>query len=206
MRLLSEKRVGESVSALEDLAASTDHSFHIPVPHDLAARLLNDPILGTPKVAVFFNKNVFPHILDQVRTRVLDWALELEQAGIMGEGVNFSRAEKEKAAGVNISIGTMSGNLLAGDVNGPNARANLGSTDRSTNVVGDVFGELKAAIKDGVAEEVERENMLRTVDNMAQSKGTPRFLESYQKFIAAAANHMQLIQPFLPTITGLMAG
>jgi alkylation response protein AidB-like acyl-CoA dehydrogenase len=36
-------------------------------------------------------------ILDSVRTRVLDWALQLEQDGILGEGMSFTNSDKQKA-------------------------------------------------------------------------------------------------------------
>ncbi|MFC5371411.1 hypothetical protein ACFPIF_02530 [Brevundimonas faecalis] len=206
MSKLSEKRVGESVSALEALAASTDDNFHIPVSHDIAAQILKIEFLGTPKVAVFFNKNVFTDILDQVRTRVLDWALELEKAGIMGEGVSFSPVEKERAANVNITVGTMSGNLMAGDVSGPNARANMGSTDNSSNNIGDTLTQLSKAIEAGVENEADRQAMLETVRDMQRAKGKGAFASSYQKLIATAADHMTVLTPFLPALAKAMAG
>jgi len=50
-------------------------------------------------------------ILDSVRTAVLKWALQLEADGILGEGMTFSDAEKEKAAATTytVNIHTASG-------------------------------------------------------------------------------------------------
>lgn len=206
MSRLSEKRVGESVSALEALAGSPDDSFHIPVSHDIAVKLLKIEFIGTPKVAVFFHKNVFTDILDQVRTRVLEWALELEKAGIVGEGVSFSPAEKERAADVNISIGTMSGNLMAGDVSGPNARANMGSTDNSTNNIGDTLTQLGKAIEAGVESAADRQAMLQAVQDMRRATDKGTFVSGYQKLIATAANHMTVLAPFLPALATALAG
>jgi hypothetical protein len=35
--------------------------------------------------------------IDAVRTRILVWSLELETQGILGDGIVFSKKEKEKA-------------------------------------------------------------------------------------------------------------
>jgi hypothetical protein len=53
-------------------------------------------------------------ILDAVRTRVLDWALELESNGVLGDGMTFSSAERQAASQVThnyftTNIGTMTG-------------------------------------------------------------------------------------------------
>jgi AbiTii len=62
-------------------------------------------------------------ILDRVRTLVLDWALNLEKAGIMGTDDSFDSAEKEKAQafGTTINIGHIDsfvGNLGQGNASG----------------------------------------------------------------------------------------
>jgi len=206
MAKISEKRVGESVSALEALAASGDDTFHIPLSDDLAAMLLKIDFFGTPKMAVFFDKNVFTDILDQVRTRVLEWALELEQAGIVGEGVSFSPAEKARAEQVNINIHTMNGgNFLAGDVSGPNARANLGSTDNSTNNIGDTLTQLSEAIQSDVGNATDRDAMLEAVRDMRSAKEKGSFAAGYHKLISSAADHMAVLTPFLPALATAMA-
>ncbi|MGD0238646.1 MAG: hypothetical protein ABSC55_29435 [Syntrophorhabdales bacterium] len=54
-------------------------------------------------------------ILEKVRTRLLDWSLNLEAAGILGEGLTFSKEEKKKAETTqNIQIGHFHG--ILGDV------------------------------------------------------------------------------------------
>lgn len=57
--------------------------------------------------------NQIAAIIDVVRTKILNWSLELEAEGILGEGMTFSREEKDKARSV-ISIRNFQGVL--GDV------------------------------------------------------------------------------------------
>jgi len=54
-------------------------------------------------------------ILESVRNRIFDWSLELEARGVLGEGLTFSKEERERATQVNHShhyttnIGSISG-------------------------------------------------------------------------------------------------
>lgn len=43
-------------------------------------------------------------IIDQVRNSVLNWCLDLEKAGILGEGMAFSSEEKQSASQINYTI------------------------------------------------------------------------------------------------------
>lgn|GEM_PF-3231461 len=151
---------------------------------------------GVDRIAAQVDTSKFFSILDGVRDRALDWALELENAGVTGEGMSFTLREREAAQSVT--------NIFIGD----NARQNNHSTDNSTNTVvrGNLFGDLKARINSGVADEVERQQLVVAVEEMETSRGTGRFAAAYGKFISLAANHMQLVQPFLGGLTGMLAG
>lgn len=88
-------------------------------------------------------------------------------------------------------------------VAGPNARVNLASTDNSTNIVnsGSVFGDLMAAIEKGVADPSDKATLLGAADQMQKAADPSLRLDAYQRLIAAAANHMTIIAPFLPALT-----
>ena len=46
--------------------------------------------------------------------------------------------------------------------------------------------------------------LIRNVDAMQSAVGTKTFAEHYKEFIAAAADHMELVAPFLPALTQLL--
>lgn len=91
-------------------------------------------------------------------------------------------------------------------VSGPNARVNVNSTDRSTNIVGDsaVFGDIRAAIIKGVPDEAARGGLIEAVDEMEATREGGGFVAAYQKFIGLAADHIGVIGPFLPALSGLL--
>jgi hypothetical protein len=96
-----------------------------------------------------------------VRTLVLDWALVLEKAGIVGSEMNFNKSEKEKAHAVTttINIGTIgnfAGNIGQGNVAG-NATVKIGQAQEIIAQLKPHISTLMEAgadpkLSDGVAE------------------------------------------------------
>ena len=120
------------------------------------------------------------------------------QAGFGGISPHYQVQIKRKGA---FPAGT-GGNYTV-HVAGPNARVNLHSTDKSTNIVIDnrVFADLRAVISEKVPDERARLSLLNSVDDMAAAKNDkPGFLSAYQRFISNAAEHMTVIAPFLPAL------
>lgn len=89
-------------------------------------------------------------------------------------------------------------------INGDSARVYYESNDHSNNIVGRdvsaVFGDLKAKIS-GIDNDSDASELLRRVEAMEAEVGRPTFVVRYSEFIAAAANHMTLLAPFLPALT-----
>ena len=94
------------------------------------------------------------------------------------------------------------------NLTGPNARVNFKSSDSSTNVVSVespvLFDDLRKAIqKHSLNSSVER-RLIQNVDAMESAVGTKKFAERYGEFVAATADHMTLVAPFLPALTQLL--
>jgi hypothetical protein len=92
-------------------------------------------------------------------------------------------------------------------VTGSNSRVNIGSTDRSTNVVvdGDVFGNLTAVLRKEVREGAELDRLLAAVEEMRAKQKSPGFAAAYQKFVSTCADHIGIVAPFLPALTNLIS-
>jgi hypothetical protein len=155
---------------------------------------------------VEFDSSTLVAIIDHVRNLVLDWALGLEAAGITGEGISFTMAEREKATASNITIGPVHGNVHAGDFTGGQQRNYVGSSDASINSIfsGDLFDRIRDAIISQLGEDAESVKLLASVEEMKTRKGTPGFVAAYQKFVHAAADHMNIIGPFMGPLATLL--
>jgi AbiTii-like protein len=98
--------------------------MHMPFPDKIATELNKNNGEGWRYDLVIATSELV-RIIDQVRSLVLDWALNLQKAGIMGSEVSFNDAEKEKAQAASTtihigSIGTMAGNIGQGNNSGNN--------------------------------------------------------------------------------------
>jgi hypothetical protein len=116
---LAEQNVGTAVGEIEHLLVSEkDGVLVMNFPGKLAEQLFSSSRgyeLGiVPQLVI--QHSILSGILDSVRNNILEWSLRLEQSGIIGEGMTFSREEKEKAAGVTYNINSFQGVL--GDVHG----------------------------------------------------------------------------------------
>lgn len=92
-------------------------------------------------------------------------------------------------------------------VTGQNPRVNIGSHDSSTNIAveGGTFARLRAALA-GIEDDGERADLLGALQGMEQAAGKEQLAPAYQRFIAAAANHMTVVAPFLPALGQMFGG
>ena len=96
------------------------------------------------------------------------------------------------------------------NVTGPNAKVNIGSYDRSHNVVyhsggsDELFANIRSAIEEGMPDAEHRESALDAVRGMEAAAGTASFVEHYTRFVSVIADHITLIAPFIPALTQLI--
>jgi hypothetical protein len=85
---------------------------------------------------------------------------------------------------------------------GPNSRNNVNSTDNSTNIVhqGVPFAELRKAIESGIEDGTRRAAIMETLAHLESASDRESGSTRYQQFLAAAADYMTLVGPFLPAL------
>ena len=78
--------------------------------------------------------------------------------------------------------------------------------DQSTNSVqsSEVFNKVEAALRDERIEEAVRAQLLSLLAEMKANQGTGNYTALYQRFMAAAADHMTVLAPFLPALASLL--
>jgi hypothetical protein len=105
-------RVPRPAREIEQLANGEDDKIFMSVPPGVVESLRE---LGADVFAVrrLTSRAAFAALLDGIRTRVIDWSLELENNGVVGEGMSFSDEEKKRASAITF---TMNGGNFAGVV------------------------------------------------------------------------------------------
>lgn len=94
--IFSKSQTRQSVSEIEELLAKGENAYESPLGAKAEQMLMKGmevqlrPALHIPRTALI-------RVVTTVRNRILDWALELERNGVIGEGMTFSQAEKANA-------------------------------------------------------------------------------------------------------------
>lgn len=95
------------------------------------------------------------------------------------------------------------------NVTGNNARVNIGSTDTSTNIVDvqaeTLFAQLRQTVEASINDAETKRRILEAVDGLESDVDKPTFLQKYSEFMAAAANHVTALAPFIPALSQMLA-
>ena len=154
IRMLSEVTFGESVASIEALVAGKSSSLLSQFPPAILEILSKGMGINVAQAGAEVATAKAVGILDAVRTAVLDWAIEMERAGVHGEGLSFSSTEQQKAQSAsnvfNIgSIGTFTGNLGVGITSGDITSAPL-NIEQVKNLVSQVKSHAATLTNEGV--------------------------------------------------------
>lgn len=205
IRQICKTPIGDSIARVESLAGDGTGEVIGGVTGAMTEAM--NKANQTPGTQYFVHtpQSVFLDILEQVRNLVLEWAIQLEKAGIQGEGMSFTVEEKKKAvcAVPSIYIQNFAGSFHQGNITGDQNRTVVNSTDNSDNVVDshDVFQEVIQAVDSSVTDERDRESILEIVRAMEKMKGTSDYKPMFQKLVSYAADYATVLGPFLPTLS-----
>ncbi|MBO9166794.1 hypothetical protein [Rhizobium sp. L245/93] len=130
---INKASTGQSIATIEQLVADQDGRIVVPMDRELIDIINANSRVAFARMAVHLGRADVAAIIDHVRNLVLNWAIELERNGILGEGISFSQTEKEKAHQV-INIGTFNGVM--------------GNDNQVGNIVGEDMNNVEPATRD----------------------------------------------------------
>jgi hypothetical protein len=110
--LLSKRGTSQSISELDQIAigGNGNESVYIHLAKSIEQSLMKS--MDVPLQPVLMISSTQIHgLVEKVRNTVLDWALGLEEKGIMGEGMSFSEDEQKQAGNITFNVGQL-GNLI----------------------------------------------------------------------------------------------
>lgn len=130
LRMLQKRKMAGSIAHLEAMITQTSSEDGagfcvMPFNPEFVQKVLGRSSSMAETMGTQITTASIIAVLDQVRGKILDWAIEMEKLGVVGEGMTFSRKEKEEAAKATTqiifsgSIGTFAGNLGTGNSSGP---------------------------------------------------------------------------------------
>ncbi|WP_454063561.1 AbiTii domain-containing protein [Candidatus Nitrospira salsa] len=159
---LSKRVIGQSIGELEDISFDAkDGVLQVPLPHDVLITFFGQSEsfrLGmVPTLLV--GKNQLIGMVESVRNRILNWSLEVEGQGILGEGLTFSREEVKRASNITFNIDNFAG--VIGNVS--NAELQIGD-----------YNSLHSDLKRYGVPQSERNELEEILDNLPSASETER--------------------------------
>jgi hypothetical protein len=152
---LSVVPIGQSIPGIEgQLQSSPKQSLIFPYPPKLAAALNTSNRGRIVQCGVRFESANLISIIEAVRTLVIEWAIAMENAGVIGSGLSFTLADqdKAKAAGIVVNVGTIhqfNGNLGSPGVSGDVIVSSL-SIDKVRDFINQVKSHTELLVREGV--------------------------------------------------------
>lgn len=200
------KITGEQIRALTQARLDTileGYELYGVVIDDVMATGICFDIMGelTQMIAKAARANVFPPGMPPSAVAVYPKAVE-QNVGISAAWVKTQIDRRRLMPKRN------EGSTTIYNVQGDNARWNVNSADHSVNIVtkssDEFFTTLGGRIESEIADGDERKRILETLTALQDSHGKPSFAQRYTDFMAAAANHITVIVPFIPALTEML--
>lgn len=131
-RLLSVRSINQKIGELDDLMKSESEGPFFVDYNPEAKKAIREAIKSDTDIKFMVSKNSVAGILEGVRNIVLDWSLKLEKEGVMGEGMTFSKEEKEKVDNKDFRIGNIENfnGVIGGSMSG-NSSININQIKES---------------------------------------------------------------------------
>lgn len=142
-----------------------------------ASQILAKAMTGQGMPVLALPVSAFAAILDAIRNTILEWSIDLEEDGILGEDMTFSADEKERVQRsgyspekYNIHIGEMHGSQIQQAGSGSNL--DMSVSQDTTNDISEFLSELKNSIGEFDLTEEQEEEVdaeIKTVESQIAS-------------------------------------
>lgn len=212
--LLTQHPEMQSIPELEELARSDGElgRYFPPVVEQRIMQAMQLPM----RPQLCFSAVQVKGIVEKVRTRILEWALDLEGRGVLGEGMTFTRQEKQTVQQQHYHFGNVSASQIQISSNGSTQTQANTTKNTDLDALRGLIQALGAALDRGTvlgdaADELRAE--LATLKAQAASpkpkweiiKATARSIKTVTE--GAAGNILgELAKPHVQTLLTLAAG
>ena len=130
---LSKRKLGQRVAEIESLLNGQDDNsagFEMSLSPE-KRRLICDAIGIKTEIILTISDASLAGVLDAVRNIILNWAVKLEEDGVLGEGMTFSDSEKTEAGKHSYNV-----NNFYGSVTGTQIQQSSSGSEQSIEVKG----------------------------------------------------------------------
>lgn len=135
--MVSKREVHEPVAQIEKLISREGSLAYGFSPEQ--SRILEDAFRMETEFICFLEKSDLSAILDDIRNRVLRWAIALDKVGVHGSGLSFTSHEKQKAADMTFNV--HNGSIVIGVAGSSGGQSHVSVSSNSSTVTNERLRE-----------------------------------------------------------------
>lgn len=171
----------EPISKIEDLVAETGNQPHARIsrefPHG-ALQMLREMMTISHDYPLYYATGAaqLKALLHHVRNTIFDWSLKLEEDGITGEGLSFSREEKQMAAQNNYHIENFIGSMQGSQIQQKtsNSTQNYTATGFDSKALQTLLQGLGSWLPTAPVSDEEREEIVADLETVRSQSTSPK--------------------------------
>lgn len=171
VELLSDFFIRQSIPELIKLAESTTgiYSHFPPEVEQILMSMVREASGVAMRPALRFSVVQVQGVIEVVRSRILDWALDLESKGVLGEGMTFTQKEKEAVQEQRYHFGNVSRSQIQIGSHG-STQAQTNSSSNDLEALRGLIGAFETALsRSGVTGEAVEEMLAELATLKAQA-------------------------------------
>jgi chorismate mutase len=173
--ILAKVDVRQSIASLEDLVSKSTGGFvHFPYPASVIRQLNEHMDVEFGSMSNHLSTTQIHGIIDAVRNAALDWALELEKAGIIGEGFSFDSAEKTRAHSSSVTYNIASIASFNGVLGSSNSVGTLTISNEQINSIRETVQKITEALPELEKAGVDRQALVKAIADIETEANSPK--------------------------------
>jgi hypothetical protein len=163
----------QPIGELDALTVGGSGHLQVPFRQDIVNALIAQmsfplqPSLHIPQSEVI-------GLLDAVRNIILDFSLQLEQEGILGEGMSFSKEERQTASQITYNVTNNIGSMQHSQIQQHSSGTQTLKSGNDLQIIGDFIEKLRLSIDNLGFEQDLKEELLSEMITVESQTKSPR--------------------------------
>ncbi|PJZ82995.1 hypothetical protein CH364_18555 [Leptospira harrisiae] len=165
---VSTREIVQSVPELEDLIQNGQNGLAIPLPDEFS-KLMN----YQTKVRINLVTTQLTGIIETIKNILLEWSLKLEEDGIIGANMSFSKDEINKAQNINYTVNNIFKNINGSQIVNDSENTSITNSEFSLDILKEIIAVLKDNIHNKDINQKDRAKLnteIAKIDNESQKE------------------------------------
>ncbi len=167
--LLCNRKLGESIGEIQELYDKSKGNITLTFTADVANTL--DSMCDAPfrtNYSLHVSKHCLKSIIDKVTNSLMEWTLDLERNGILGENMTFNEKEAASAKEMPKQINNYYGTVVNGSVNSSQiASGNNNTVTYNSALVSDAIQEIRDSLNVDEISLEEKETAIEILEDIS---------------------------------------